>query len=175
MPSAAANCDSALQTSQNNLSTPFIFDTPNNLTNRNIPRQPGVAHQLIPHQLYQLNSPYRSYQKNNKKEVYQISDKDGDSQPESFHIFVEQENKKVQYSDKGFDKMDANFICIETLYEKYGAPFSSNFWLDKHLKDYCISFLQPLPPGAYAPTLLIHIIISKSVIPAIGSGLAFQE
>lgn len=42
---ANANCNYVLQTSQNNILAPFNFDTPNNLNNKNAPRQPGAAHQ----------------------------------------------------------------------------------------------------------------------------------
>ena len=46
--------------------------------------------------------------------------------------------------------------------------------LHKHLKGGCISLLQALLPGTAAPNSPIPIITSKSVVPAMGSGLAFQ-
>lgn len=70
--------------------------------------------------------------------------------------------------------MDANFVGIESLCRKCGAPFSLKSLLHKHLKDGCVSLLQPSLPGAPVPTSPIPIIISKSVVPAMGSGLTFR-
>ena len=171
---AAANCDSTLRAGQNNLSASFNSEAPNNPANRNASRQPGAAYQPAPRQPYQSNPPYRGYQRSNEKGVYQISDEDADPHPEGFYTSLDHEGEEVQYSDERFDKVDANFVGVETSCGKCGAPFSSKSRLHKHLKGGCISSLQPSISGAPAPNSPIPIITSKSVVPAMGSGLAFR-
>ena len=175
MSPTAANRNSTLRVPQTNLSAPFNSEAPNNPTNRNAPRQPSAAHQPAPRQPYQSNPPYRGYQRSNEKGVYQITDEDTDQHPEGFYTTLEQENKEIQYSDEGFDEVDANFVGIESSCGKCGALFSSKSLLHKHLKNGCISSLQPTLPEAPAPVSPIPIIASKSVVPAMGSGLAFQR
>ena len=102
-----------------------------------------------------------------------MEDEDTDQHPEEFYTTFEQESEEVQYFDEGFDKVDANFVGIESSFGKYGAPFSSKSLLHKHLKDGCVSPLLPLLPDTPAPTSPIPIITSKSVVPAMGPGLAF--
>lgn len=80
------------------------------------------------YQPYQSNLSYRSYQRPNKKEVYPFNDNDEyGSHPKSFYITLNQDTKEVQYSDKYFDKVDANFVGIETFCEKYATPFFSKY------------------------------------------------
>lgn len=47
-----------------------------------------------------------------------------DDLPERFYMTMEHEIKEVQYLDEGFDEVDTNFVGIESLYGKYGSPFS---------------------------------------------------
>ena len=126
-------------------------------------------------QPYQSNLLYCGYQRINNKEVYQVTDGDTNQHPEGFYTPFEQEGKEVLYSDKAFDEMDANFVGTESSYGKCGAPFFSKSLLHKYLKDGCISSLQTLLFGILAPISPIPIITLKSVVPAIGSGLAFQK
>ena len=174
MSPAAANRDSALQAGQNNLSAPFNSEAPDNLANRNASRQRNTAHQPASRQPYQSNSLYRDYQRSNKKGVYQISDEDADLHPVGFYTSFNHESEEVQYSDEGFDEVDANFVDFETSCGKCGAPFSSKSRLYKHLKGDCISSLQPSIFGAPTPNSPNSIITSKSVVPAMGSVLAFR-
>ena len=150
----AANRNSALCVGQDNLLAPFNSSAHNNPTNRNAPRQPDTAYQPESHQPYQSNPSYHGYEKGIKKGVYQVYDKDSDLHPEGFHTTLEQEGKEIQYFDEGFDKMDVNFVGIETLCRKYGTPFSSKSRLHKHLKDSCTSSVQPSLPDAPALTSL---------------------
>ena len=170
---AAASRDLALRAPQINLSAPFNSEAPGNLANKNAPRQPNAAQQPLSRQPYQSNLPYRGYQRSNEKGVYQITDEDTDHHPEGFYITFEQEGEEVQYSDEQFDEVDVNFVGIESSYENCAALFSSRSLLHKHLKDGCISSPQPSLPGSLAPTSPIPIITSKSIVPAMGSGLAF--
>ena len=162
-----------LQAPQINLSALFNLKVPNNQTNRNAPRQPSAVYQLAPRQPYQSNLLYFGYQKNNKKGVYQITDKDTDLHPKGFYTTFEQEDGEVLYSNEGFEKVDANFVDIESSCGKCGAPFSSKSLLHKHPKDGYISSLQASLPGTLAPISPIPIITSKFVVLAVGSGLAF--
>ena len=134
----AANRDFALQT---NLLAPFNSKAPNNPANRNAPRQPSAAHQLAPREPYQSNPPYRGYQRNNEKGVYQVTDENIDQHLKGFYTTLEQKSEEVQYSDEGFDEIDTNFVGIESSCGKCGATFSSKSLLYKHLKDGCISSL----------------------------------
>lgn len=77
----------------------------------------------VPHQQYPLNSSYYGYQRANKKELYQIIDKEFDDCPKGFYMMLKHKTKDVQYSDKSFDKMDANFVGIELFCKNVKAPF----------------------------------------------------
>lgn len=175
----AANRNSTSHVGQNNLLAPFNSDAPDNPTNRSAPRQavaayqPGVAYQPALRQPYQSNPSYCNYQRGNKKKIYQFSDEEADPYLEGFYTILEQEDKEVQYSDERFDEVDTNFDGIETSCEKYGAPSSSKSRLHRHLKNSCVSSLQYSLPGAPSPNSSIPIITSRSVVPAMGSGLAF--
>ncbi len=107
-----------------------------------------AARQPAPHQLYQSNPPYRGYQRGNKKGVYQVSGEKADPHLEGFYTTLEHKGKDVQYLDERFNKVDANFVGIETSYRKCGVPFSSKSRLHRHFKDGCISFLQHSLPSA---------------------------
>lgn len=50
---------------------------------------------------------------------------------------LEYEAKEVHYLDKSFDKVDASFMGIESLYGKCGSFFFSKSQLHKHLKEGC--------------------------------------
>lgn len=93
---------------------------------------------------------------------------------EDFYTTLEQEDEEVQYLDEGFDKVDTRFVSIETSYGKYRAPFSSKSQLYKQIKDGCVTSLQHFLPDVYSPSSPISIITSNYVVPAMGSGLAFQ-
>lgn len=92
------------------------------------------------HQLHQANPPYYGYQKSSKQELYYVSDKEADLHLKGFYITLELEEKEIQYSDKGFDKVDAHFINIEISYGKFEALFSSKSRLHKHLKNSYINY-----------------------------------
>ena len=175
----AANCNSASRLGRNNLSASFNFNARNNPTNRNAPRQavavyqPSAARQPTSRQPYQSNLPSRGYHKNNEKRVYQVNDEEADPHLEGFYTILEQESEEMQYSNKGFDEVDANFVCIETSCGKCGAPFSSKSRLHKYLKDGCVISLQHSLLGAPSPSSPISIITSSSVLPAMSLGLAF--
>lgn len=76
--------------------------------------------------------------------------------------------------DEGFDEVDTNFVGIETLYRKCGTPFSSKSPHHKHLKNSYTSSVQSSLPNALTPALPIPIVNSKSVVPAMRSGIIFQ-
>lgn len=152
---------------------PFNSDAPDNLANKNALYQPGIAHQPALCQPYQSNPPYYSYQKSNKKRVYQINSAEFDNPLKGFYTMLEYEIEEVQYSDKGFDKVDTNFMKIQLLYKKYGSSFSFKSLLYKYLKNSCTSSIQLLLPTLTILTSSIPIIESKATILTIGSGLAF--
>lgn len=168
-----ANCDSALCIGQNNLSSLVNSDAPDNPINKSAFCQPGVSYLPAPRQPQQSNPFYHGYQRRSKKGVYQINDKGFEPHPEGFYTALEQEAEEVQYLDKGFDEIDANFVGIETSCRKYRTPFSSKFRLHKHLKDICTGSVHTSLPDAPALTSSIPIITSKTMTSAMGSSLAF--
>lgn len=127
-----ANRDFVLCVSKNNLLVLFKFGALNNPTNRNIPHQPSAAYQTTLCQAYQSNLSYYGYQKGKKKGIYQIYDEDSDLYLKGFCTTLEQESKKIQYLDKGFDKMVADFVGIKTLCRKWEIFFFSKFRLHKY-------------------------------------------
>ncbi len=70
--------------------------------------------------------------------------------------------------------MDANFVGVETSYGKCKALLSSKSRLHKHLNNSCITSIQHSLPDAPSPTSPIPIITLESVVPAMGSSLAFR-
>lgn len=58
------------------------------------------------------------------------------------------ESKKVDYSDKGFEKVIINFVGIETVCKKCSSSFPSKLQLYKHLKVNCLKTMQAtlIPP-----------------------------
>lgn len=77
--------------------------------------------------------------------------------------------------DEGFDKMNINFIGIETLYGKCESLFSPKSQLHKYLKNGCIGLVQLFLPDTPTLALPILIINLKSVVSVMGSGLIFQK
>lgn len=124
-------------------------------------------------QPYQSRQFYYGYQRANKKGIYQVDDKKFDDCLEEFYTMLEHEAKEVYYLDKGFDKVDANFVRIKSSYGKCGSFFSLKSQLHKHLKKSYTSLVQIPLPTSSAPAWLILIIESKVIVPAIGSGPAF--
>ena len=78
---------------------------------------------------------------NDKKGVYQFNDEEADLHLKGFYTTLEQESKEVQYSDKGFDKVNANFVGVEASCGKCRASFFSKSRLHKHFKDGCVTSL----------------------------------
>lgn len=168
--SAPANRDSARCDTQGTQSETSNPRTGGNFNDGPTPRQ-------VPRQPYQSNSSYRGYQWPNEKGVYQVDDNDEfGSHLEGFYITLDQNAEEVQYSNKGFDKVDANFVGIEISCEKCGTPFFSKSQLHKYLKDGCTALVHSLLPDPSATTLTlpISIVTSKSVVLAMSLSLAFR-
>ncbi len=105
--------------------------------------------------------------------VFQVDDEDLENRPESFYKTFDLD-KEVDYSDKGFEEVIANFVRIETVCSKCSSFFSSKLQLHKYLKAGCVKAVQPIPRPPTQPTLPIPIVESKAVIRLLGLGLAFQ-
>lgn len=87
---------------------------------------------------------------------------------------LEYEAKEIQYSDKGFDEVDTNFMGIGSSYRKYGSPFFSKSQMHKYLKEGCTGLVQTPLPTLPTPALPIPMIELKAIVLAMRSGLAFQ-
>lgn len=118
---------------------------PNTLANNNTLCLSGMFYQVILCQLYQLNFLYYSYQRSNKKKIYQIDNKILENLPKGFYIVFEAKREEINYLNKGFNKVVINFIGIETTYIKCNIFFSLKFKLYKYLKTGCIKTVQILP------------------------------
>lgn len=85
------------------------------------------------------------------------------------------ESEEVDYSNKGFEKVIANFMGIEIVCSTYGSFFSSKLQLYKHLKaGYAGAVQATLFPPTQPPSP-IPIVESKVIISLLGLGLAFQN
>lgn len=129
----------------------------------------------MPYKQYQLNPPYYGYQKVKRKKIYQIDNKDYDDHLEGFYTILKYKVKQIQYSNKSFDKLDTNFVRIESFYQEYENCFFSKSQLHKYLKDNCTSSIHSLRLVTWLPNLLIPIINSKAVVLAKELGLVFWE
>lgn len=132
-----------------------------------------ISGNFAPCQLYQLVLSQYIYQNAKEKEVYQIDKEEFGDHLKGFYTTLEHETKEGQYSDKGFDKVDTNFVGIESLCDKYRSSFFTKSQLHKHLRDDYTGLIRSLLPAAFELALLIPIIKSKAVLPTMGSGLAF--
>lgn len=86
---------------------------------------------------------------------------------------LEHEAKEVHHLDKGFDEVNVNFAGIKSLCGKCGSPFSSKSQLYKYLEEGCMALVQTSLFTSPTLTLPIPIIESKTIIPAMRSGLVF--
>ena len=125
-------------------------------------------------QPYQSAQSQRIYQHAEQKGVYQLNNKNFENRPEGFYTTFDSEGEEVDYSDKGFEEVIANFVGIETVCSKCSFSFPSKSQLHKHLKAGCAGAVQAMPLPPTQPASPIPIIESKTIIPLLGSGLAFQ-
>ena len=128
--------------------------------------------QAAPCQAYQLNQPYRGYQRAKEKRVYQIDEGPVEDEPKGFYITFGHKADKVSYLDEGFDEVAVNFVGIKTSCTRCYATFPSRSKLHSHLKNGCLETSSPFFP-AQAPSP-IPVIASKAVHRFFGSGLAFR-
>ena len=62
--------------------------------------------------MYQLNLPYYSYQRTDKKGIYEVDKDPVENQPRGFYTTFDKENKNVNYVNKSFEEIVVNFIRI---------------------------------------------------------------
>lgn len=94
---------------------------PNNATNH----LQAAPYQAIPRQPYQLENSQCVYQHVEEKGVYQVDNKDFENRPKDFYTTFDADNKKVDYSDEGFEKVIANFVGIKKVCSKCSSSFLS--------------------------------------------------
>ena len=153
-------------------SAPYVTRAAVYLANYNLPRQFSNSMQAAPHQAYQSNPLYYSYQKTDVKMVYQV---DGDmvkNQLKGFYSIFEEEGDNVTYLNKDFDKIAVNFVGIKTLCINYYATFPSRLKLHNHLKNSCLEMFSPAFLTQTASSILI--ITFKTVYQFFRFGLAFR-
>lgn len=160
------------QVALNTQSTSYVTRPVINLANYNPPCQSSNSTQAVPHQPYQSNPLYYSYQKTNEKRVYQIDEDVMENQSKGFYNIFEKEGNDMTYSDKSFDKIAVHFVCIEASCTKCRAIFPSRSKLYNYLKSGCLEMFLPAFPTQAA--LSIPIIDSKTEHQSFGSELAFR-
>lgn len=87
---------------------------------------------------------------------------------------IDLEDEEVDYSDKGFKEVIANFVEIKTSCSKCSSYFPFKSQLHKPLKAGCIEAMQAIPLSPTQPASPITIVKSKAIMPLLGSGLAFR-
>ena len=107
------------------------------LPNRFAPMPPSDLRPPVPRQPYQSAQSQCVYQHAEEKGVYQLNNKNFENRPEGFYTIFDPEGEEVDYSDKGFEEVIANFVGIETVCSKCSSSFSSKLQLHKHLKAGC--------------------------------------
>ena len=97
-----------------------------------------------------------------------------ENRPEGFYTTVDPEGEEIDYSDKGFEDVIANFVGIEVGCSKCNSSFPSKSQLHKHLKADCAGVVQATPLLPTQPPSPIPIVESRTIIPSLGSGIAFR-
>lgn len=115
---------------------------------------------------------YCVYQKNNKKRVYHVNNKDIKNQPKGFYITFEDKKKDVTYLNKDFNKVIINFVEIEITYLKCQLSFLLKSKLHKYVKANCIE--EALSFSFAQLFSSIPIVLLKAIYQFLGSGLIFK-
>lgn len=127
----------------------------------------------VPYQPYQSRKSQRAYQHAEEKGVYLVDNGDFKNRLKSFYMTFNPVVEEVDYSDKGFKEVIANFVKIETICSKCNSFFPSQLQLHKHLKTGWTGAVQATPLPFTQSTSPIPIIKSKAIIPSLKSDLAF--
>ena len=80
-----------------------------------------------------------------EKGVYQLNDENFENRPEGFYTTFDPKGKEVDYCDKDFKEVIANFVRIETVFSKCSSSFPSRLQLHKHLKAGCAGAMKATP------------------------------
>lgn len=103
---------------------------PDNATNH----PQAALYQIIPYQSYQLGQSQCIYQYTVEKKVYQVDEKDFENRSQNFYTIFDLVGKGVNYFDKGFKELIANFVEIETFCSRCNSSSPLKSQLHKHLK-----------------------------------------
>ena len=91
----------------------------------------------VSRQSYQSPQSQRIYQHTKEKRVYKLENKNFENRPKGFYTTFNLKGKEVDYLDKGFKEIIANFVKIKIGYLKCSSSFPSKLQLHKHLKAGC--------------------------------------
>lgn len=134
---------------------------------------PSNLHSPILLQLYQSKQSQYVYQYIKEKKIYQINEKDFKNRPQGFYTTFDSIGEKVNYFNKDFKEVIANFVGIETVYLRYNSSFSFKLQLYKYLKASCVGTIQTTLFSLTQSILSISIVELKVIIPSLGLGLVF--
>lgn len=163
--SASANCNIALHGSQ-------IAQLILRASNKVITCSWIALYKATQCQQYQSNLFQCTYQRNNKKKIYQIENKDMKNQPKSFYVTFDGKKKDVTYLNKKFNKILVNFMIIKTTCLNCYLFFSLRSKLYPHVKAGCIE--KALLFSSAQPSLFIFIVMSKAIHQFLRLGLEFK-
>ena len=152
-------------------STPYGTRNAADSTNYNPPRYSGNFCQAVPYQPYQLGPPQCAYQRAKEKGIYEI---DNDPAPEIDEEDLDAENS--YFANKGYDKLQVNFVAIESMYDHCSASFQSRSALHRHIKSgwNALKKIVVAETGSDLP-FPRPILCSAAKLSAPGSGLAFRD
>lgn len=150
--------------------TPYGTRNAGDLTNYNPPHYSGNSRQAVPRQPYQSRSPQRAYQCAEEQRVYQI---DNDPAPEIDEEDLDAENS--YFTNKGYDKLQVNFVGIESMCDRCLASFQSRSALHRHIKSGCnaLEGIAVAETGSDPPSPR-PILCSAAKLSTPGSSLAFR-
>lgn len=129
----------------------------------------------VPCQPYQSPQSQRVYQYMEEKGVYQLDSENFENRLGGFYTAVDPEDEEVDYLDKGFKKVIANFVGIEIDCSKCSSSFFSKSQLQNYLKASYVEAVQAILFLPTQPVSPIPIVESKAIILSLGSGLAFRS
>lgn len=165
-----SSTNAVTQNASDTQSTPYGTRNAADSTNYNPPRHSGNSRQAVPRQPYQSEPPQRAYQRAEEKGVYQIDD---DPAPKIDGENLDAENS--YFTNEGYDKLQVNFVGIESMYDCCSASFQSRSALHRYIKSRCNALERIAVPetGSY-PSSPRPILCSAAKMSAPGSVLAFR-
>ena len=163
-----AGCDNAPQRAPVTQSTTYDTRAASNLPNYNPPRHPTNNYQAVPRQPYQSGQSQCVYQHAEEKGVYQVDDEPSAEMDKDFP------ESETYYTNEPYDKLQVNFVGIESICDRCTAAFPSRSALHKHIRTGCVPLREAIAETGSGLSSARPILKSTAKLSAPGSGLAFR-